>query len=125
MKIMKYLIAGTGIGFICTTFFMIMFIGFNPLTAQILAWLIASAIYGLSTMIFDNQKLRFFYKIIIHYIIALSVTLCIIYLFYQPYVISVLISFTITYIIVLYAVWQIEKNNIKKLNEKLKENNMI
>ncbi len=121
MKTIKYLIIGLGIGFICTTFFMLLFMGFNIVTTQIFAWFIASGIYGVSAMIFENQKLSILFKCIIHYFIALSVTSVITLMFYKPYAISVAISFTIAYSVIFFIMWQVEKYNIKKMNEKLKE----
>ena len=120
MKTIKYLMTGLGIGFICTTFFMLLFMGFNEVTTQILAWFIASGAYGVSTIIFDNHKLPMLLKCVIHYFITLSITAVVILVFYRSYAITVVITFTITYIIIFFVMHQIEKRNIKKMNEKLK-----
>lgn len=119
MKITKSLITGLGIGFICTTFFMILFMGFNEFTLQMLVWLIASGIYGVSSLIFDNEKVSVILKYIIHYLISLSVTIIIAFLLYKPYVSYVAISFNIAYFIIIFILWQIDKKNVKKINEKL------
>ena len=95
MKTLKYLITALGIGFICTTFSQSLFSGFNEITTQTLAWFIASAIYGISSMLFENQKLSTLFKCIIQYAIALSVTIVTTLLFYKPYVISVILSFSL------------------------------
>lgn len=119
MKITKSLITGLGIGFICTTFFMILFMGFNEFTLQMLVWLIASGIYGVSSLIFDNENISVILKYIIHYLISLSVTIIIAFLLYKPYIPYVAISFNITYFIIIFILWQIDKKNVKKINEKL------
>lgn len=121
MKITKSLITGLGIGFICTTFFMILFMGFNEFTLQMLVWLIASGIYGVSSLIFDNENISVILKYIIHYIISLSVTIIIAFLLYKPYVSYVAISFNIAYFIIIFILWQIDKKNVKKINEKLNQ----
>ena len=122
MKTIKYLMVGLGIGFICTTFAMLLSMGLNEITTQILAWFLASGAYGVSAIIFDNSKLSLLLKCIIHYLISLSITGIVIFILYRPYAISVAISFTISYFIIFFVMRQIEKRNIKMLNDKLKKN---
>lgn len=119
MKAIKYIFVGLGFGFIVTTICSIAFNGINPITAQLLAWLIASALYGLSALVFDSKKLSLPTSTVIHFIICLGVTLVNVYLFYRQAIISVIVVFVIVYIIIYFVQWVIAKNDIKKLNEKL------
>ncbi len=119
MKKLNYLITGLGIGFIFTTFFMLLFIGFNEITTQVLGWFIASGIYGLIGMIYENQKISLAVQNIIHFSVCLSTTLVMVMMFYKEYTATVIVSFVITYIIIFTAMWQIEKRKIQEMNEKL------
>ncbi len=119
MKIAKNLIIGFGIGFIFTTFFMISFIGFNDITLQVLAWFIASGIYGVASLVYENETLSLAVKNIIHFAVCLTTTLVNVMIFYKEYAVMVITCFVITYIIIFAVMWQIEKREIQKVNEKL------
>lgn len=120
-KIAQYLQTGLAIGFVLTTVFSTISSGINDFTAQIIAWCIASAIYGVSSMVFEIESLNTLAASIMHYAICAITTTVNVIIFYQPYAISVFASFTITYIAIYLVFWQIEKQKIKKLNAKLQE----
>ncbi len=120
MKLIKYIFIGLAFGFICTTFFMCLAIGFNDLTTQILAWMLASCFYGGVSMIFENESLSMLTKNIIHYGVCSLVTLVVMMLFYKEIMLAVFLSFTITYIIINILVTYYINKDIQKLNEKLK-----
>ncbi len=120
MKVMKFLITGFGIGYICTTVLMLSFIGLNETTTQVLIWFIASGIFGVSSMIFEIEKLSILTKAGIHIIICLFVVISIGYYYYKEYLITVVLSFVVMYVIIFAIIGLIERNEIKKLNQKLK-----
>ncbi len=119
MKLLQHLGVGLSIGFVLTTAFSVTFMGLNEFTAQVLAWFIASALYGVSSMIFKIRSIKYLYISIIHYLICLGITGVNVYLFYQDYLISVLISFSISYFIIYIIMWLIEKHNLALINKKL------
>ncbi len=121
MKLLKFVSAGLSIGFVFTTFFCLLFIGFNEITTQILAWFFASVFYGLFTLIFEIKTLKLMHASLLHYGLCLTVTGVNIYLFYRDYLGSVLLSFTLSYLVIYLVMWQVEKQKIKKLNLKLRE----
>lgn len=121
MKAIKYIFAGLGFGFIATTICIIAFIGMNSITAQLLAWLIASALYGLSSIIFESKKLSLPISTAIHFVICLGITLVNVYLFYLEAMVPVIVVFVIIYFINYLIQFMIYKNEIKKLNKKLSE----
>ncbi len=99
---------------------MVTFIGINEITAQILAWFIASSLYGISSLIYKNRKMGLIPTTVIHFFICLGITSVNLYLFYREYMISVVISFTLFYVIIYIVMWLAERHQVKKLNEKLK-----
>lgn len=119
MKAVKYIFIGLGFGFVITTISIISFIGMNYITVQLLAWLIASALYGLSTLVFESKKLNLLASTAIHFIICLAITSVNVYIFYRHAVSSVIVRFVIVYAIIYLIQWLISKNDMKKLNKKL------
>ena len=120
MKLLKCVVVGLGIGFICTMLSLLLFMGINEVTLQLLAWFIASAIYGGSTVIFDCKRMSKLLKGVLHFAILACVTAVVTMLFYREYVWTVIGCFTAYYLIVCGIMCAIEKHNIKKINEKLK-----
>ncbi len=121
MKVIKYLSVGLSIGFVCTTMFAVLFMGLNDMTKQILAWFIASALYGLSSMLFEIKTLKTLCISIVHYVLCLTITGINIYLFYQEYFAVVLISFTVIYIIIFIVMWLVDIRVTVGINKKLSE----
>ncbi len=121
MKTLNYLSMGLAFGFVFTTFFSTLFIGLNVFTMQLIAWLIACAIYGVSSMIFEVKNLKLLHATLIHFLIYLSVTGINMYIFYREYLASVIISFVLTYIILYIIMWFSEKRKIREINNKLKQ----
>ncbi len=119
MKLLQHIGIGLSIGFVFTTFFSIFFIGFNTITIQFLAWLIASALYGASALLFQIKSINLLLCSILHYAICLAITAVNIYLFYTDYFVSALLSFTLSYIMLYIIMWLIERRKISALNEKL------
>ncbi len=119
MKITRYIAIGLGFGFTITTFFLVFIYGLNEITSQLLGWYIASALYGISSMIFENKKLKPIVISIISYLCCLSITGVMIAIFYREYLLAVLTSFTVLYVLIYIIMFFIEKNSIKKTNEKL------
>ncbi len=113
---------GLAIGFVFTVGFSILFMGLNEVSAQFLAWMIASALYGLSSRIFDIKALHTAVAAVIHFVVCLSITSVNLYLFYRPYLGSVLIGFVVTYIIMFVIMGLVERHKMKQINEKLKQN---
>ena len=121
MKTFNYLLRGLGIGFIITTVSLLVFVGVNELTKQLFAWLVASAIYGLTSVIFESKNLNLLSCTIIHFFICLSITMINIFLFYRAYLVIVLVEFVVIYSLIYVVMWLIDRNKIKKINQRLKE----
>lgn len=119
MKVLRYLTIGLAIGFVCTVFFMIVFIGINELTIQLLVWLLASAGFGLASMIFENEKLSYLAKNVIHFITSLAIVSTISLCLYRDLMVSVILCFVLAYIVIYFVMGMIDKYEVKKINEKL------
>ena len=122
MNHLKNATIGLAIGFICVTIFTTIYTGINEGTKQLIVWGIASLLYGLSAVVFEIEKLNTLTKVIIHFCIALSITSSIAFFLYKSELISVIIGFIIAYIIIYVVMWQVEKYNIKQLNNKIEKN---
>ncbi len=122
MKVFNSLMIGLGFGFVFTVLFMVMFTGFDEVTSQLLAWCIASAVFGISALVFESQKLKLIQQASIHFTICLLVTITNGFIFYREYLVIVAITFTITYIIIFVISWLLDKQRLKSINEKLSKN---
>ncbi len=119
MKILNHLVVGLGIGFVFTTAMSTIFMGINEVTIQFIAWAIASGLFGLSALVFENNKRSLLASSAIHYVLCLIIAGVNIYLFYREYILTAFISFTITYLIIYIVMWQMQKNEVKHINAKL------
>lgn len=121
MKVFNYLAVGLSIGFVITTVFMAVFQADSEVTHQVIAWCIASALYGISSMVFEIKSLNTLCLSILHYIICFVITGVNIYLFYREYISTVLVSFTIIYVVIYVVIWLQERRNMRVINKKLSE----
>ncbi len=119
MKGLKYASIGLAIGFVLTTMYMILFVGLNSITTQLLGWVIASAIFGVSSIIFEGESRMPLVNGIIHYGICLVVILVMTYIFYIDYILYIFISYSISYLVIYLIIWYVEKSNVKRINQKL------
>ena len=74
-KIFPYLQAGLAIGFVATAISMVVIQGVNDVTKQILVWMAASAIFGLVSMIFMNDRISLPLATLIHFVVCASVAI--------------------------------------------------
>ncbi len=130
MKIKDFILAmitGIGIGIPITIICMISIGGFNEVIKEFLVWTVASALFGvLSVLTFKNEKLNLIASTIIHCIGCLGITVgtCAI-IGYSSNVLDILLSVAPVFVVVyavLYGVSLISmKINARKANEALKE----
>ncbi len=121
MKIINAIGIGLAFGFVFTTFFMTLFTGFNETTIQTIAWLIASACYGGSALVFEIKNLKLPYISLIHYAICATITGIMTFLFYKELFLTVFVSFTIVYLICYTVMFFVESYQTKEINKKLKK----
>ena len=74
--IFTYLIVAVGIGAIVITFSLLVNYGMNDILKQLTVWLIASAVIGLASMVYENVRLSHFTATLIHAPITAAVALC-------------------------------------------------
>ena len=74
--IFTYLIVAVGIGAIVITFSLLVNYGMNDILKQLTVWLIASAVIGLASMVYENVRLSHFTATLIHAPITALVALC-------------------------------------------------
>ncbi len=122
MKVLKAATIGLAYGFVITTLSMAIFIGMNEVTRQLIAWVIASICYGMSSLVFGIKTVKPILISCLHYIICLLVTGVNIFLFYQEYLGTVILYFTAIYVMIYLFSWYYDRITIGKLNEALKRN---
>lgn len=74
--VFTYLIVAVGIGAIVITFSLLVSYGMNDILKQLTVWLIASAVIGLASMVYENVRLSHFTATLIHAPITALVALC-------------------------------------------------
>lgn len=119
MNILKRIAVGLAFGFVITTFFLIASSTDKVVAYQVLAWCIASAIYGVSSVVYDIKSINTLCATLLHYVICLAVTGVNIYLFYREFLGGVIISFTVIYLVIYLVMWQCDRRSIGKINKKL------
>ena len=74
--VFTYLIVAVGIGAIVITFSLLVNYGMNDILKQLAVWLIASAVIGLASMVYENVSLSHLTATLIHAPITALVALC-------------------------------------------------
>lgn len=74
-KIFSYVQSGLAIGFVATAVSMTLVSGLNAMTEQILVWMAASALFGLVTLIFQNDRISLPVATLIHFAVCASVAI--------------------------------------------------
>lgn len=127
MKIRDLLIAiftGIGIGIPVTLICMISIGGWNPVVMEFLVWTIASALFGLMSLIFRSEKINPTLSTILHCIGCLLVTVsaCTIIGYgnnFLEILLAIVPVFAIVYVVILVTGSISMKKNAKKANEAL------
>lgn len=69
-----HILNGTGIGFPITATCMLLIGGYNPVTREILVWMVASALFGLTTgLFFQKLNLKLLTATALHFICCLVI----------------------------------------------------
>lgn len=119
------IITGIGIGIPITLVCMICIGGFNPVVNEFLVWTVASALFGvLSVLTLRNDRMNLILSTALHCIGCLSITViaCAI-IGYSDNVFEILLSVAPVFVFVYVALYSISiismKKNAKKANESL------
>lgn len=127
MKIKNIILAcitGIGIGMPVTVLCMALIGGWNDTVKEILVWLVASALFGVLSLIFNSGKLNLFLSTAIHCVGCLAVTCaaCTINGFSDNFfdiLLSVLPVFAVVYIVIYSTAMISAKKEAKKITESL------
>lgn len=123
MQVLKNIITGLGIGFVCTVFSVVLFMGVNEITVQLLAWCVASAIYGVSATLFQIERIPRLYITIVHYLICLVTTLTVLLRVIETpvaYLFGIWGYFTAMYAVIYIVCALIAKKQVQEINEHLR-----
>lgn len=128
-KIFKHIIVGLAIGFVCTTACLWIFRAYEAggifVMRQFTMWLLASAMYGVISLIYDTS-VPFPLSLILHFTGCLAITFAggvlsgfMEVLTWKEWFISVIPGFVIIYLIIGIAITLVSKYNAKKINKKI------
>ena len=127
MKIKNTLIAcitGIGVGMPISILCIATLGGFDETVKEVLVWLVASALFGVLSLIFNSGKLNLILSTAIHCVgcLAVTCTACTINGYSDNFfdiLVSVLPVFAIVYIVIYSAAMVSAKAEAKKINESL------
>ncbi len=127
MKIKNIVLAcitGIGIGMPITVLCMTLIGGFGPVVKEFLVWLVASALFGVLSLIFNRNKMNLILSTVIHCVGCLGVTCaaCTINGYGNNFfemLLAILPVFVVVYVVVYAAALISNKKEAKKLTETL------
>ena len=125
--VMTYLIVAVGIGAIVITLALLASYGMTDILKQLTVWLIASAVIGVASLVYENTSLSHFTATLIHAPITAAVALCSGWILgYVDGSFSLLILRMLPTIIIIYAVIHLvlflfRRAALSDLNHRLQE----
>ena len=129
-KIMRYIITGLAIGWVCTTICLVTAkaetVTGHEMAIQFAIWLFASAAYGAANIVYDILDPKVIKATIVHFLISTVITLLTTiiagyvefskwYMFFT----RVFPSFVIIYVIITVLIFITTRADAKKINKKL------
>lgn len=128
-KVMKHIGVGLSIGYVCTTVCLWVFRGYEASGFSVMrmftAWLFASALYGLMSMIYHTH-ISFPIDLIIHFVACLAITFAASlaaglfeFIKWYEWFIYVLPNFIIIYVIIGVVSTIIVKYQTKQINKRI------
>ena len=121
----SYALTGAGIGFPVTVLCMTLIGGFNQATRELLVWLAASVLFGLTSgLFFENKNLKLLTATGLHFVCCLAIAaasgwLCGYSESFLSLLGSILPVFLAIYVIVYLCVFFAMKQEAKKINKSL------
>ena len=125
-SVLLSIIVGVGIGSPVTLVCMGLIGGFQPIMKELLVWIVASALYGvISVLIFNNKKdLALPLAMLLHCIGCLIITVAAVVICgyvesILSFALNVLPIFVVVYVVILGVCFVMMKAEEKRINEKL------
>ena len=123
-NIVLALISGIGIGMPITILCMTLIGGFGPVVKEFLVWLVASALFGVLSLIFNSNKMNLILSTVIHCVGCLGITCaaCTINGYSNNFfemLLAILPVFVVVYVVIYTAALISNKMEAKKLTETL------
>ena len=123
-KVLDHVVMGLGIGFVVSTVCLSLMRGMDETMQNVLAWMIASVLYGLISMIYDTEWLPLPGLIAVHFCGCVTVTLGTAW--FLGYADSLLMLardivpvFVLIYIIIGIGITFYARQDTKKLNKRM------
>ncbi len=115
-------ISGIGIGMPITLICMILIGGWNSAVKEMLVWLVASALFGILSLIFNNYKTNLLLATVIHCVgcLAVTCTACTINGYSENFF-SMLLAILPVFIVVYAVIYSVAMINAKKEAKRITE----
>lgn len=124
---LSYMIVAVGIGSIVITLSLLLTFGLTDVLKQLVVWLIASAIIGIISMVYECDRLTYLTATLIHAPVTCLVALCCGWILdYSDGSLFLLISRMLPVIVVLYAAMHLilflfRRANVSDINTRLQK----
>jgi len=125
-SVLRYALIGIGIGIPITLICMILIGGFNSVVAEFLVWTVASALFGILSLIFERQSLPLPAAMAIHCVGCFVITIlaCLICGYAKNFlslIAGILPVFVVVYMVIYIAIMLKVKADEKKINKALEK----
>ena len=125
-SVLNYALIGIGIGIPVTLICMILIGGFNSVVAEFLTWTVASALFGVISLIFEKSELPLPAAMAIHCVgcFAIAIAACAVCGYADNFlslVIGILPVFVVIYVVIYAVIVLTMKANEKKINKALEK----
>ncbi|MDY3618960.1 DUF3021 domain-containing protein [Agathobaculum sp.] len=123
-KVLDYAVMGLGIGYFISTVCLSLMRGLDETMENVLAWMIASVLYGLISMIFDTDWLPLPGMIAVHFCGCVAITLGTAWILgyadsFLSLALDVVPIFIVIYILIGLGIALYARQDTKKLNQKM------
>lgn len=125
-SVLGFALIGIGIGIPITLLCMILIGGFNSVVAEFLVWTVASALFGILSLIFEKNELSLPAALAIHCVgcFAIALIACLVCGYADHFlslVVGILPVFVVVYVVIYLAIMLKVKSDEKKINAALKK----
>lgn len=117
-NVILYIVVGLGIGSVVSTAGLVLMGNLDGTLRQVIAWLCASACYGLISLVYETEKLSLRLVQAIHLLGCLGVTLFAAWGWTAA--VSMVVSFLVIYTLVSVGIYLVDHRSARIMSEKLK-----
>ncbi len=125
-NVLAHIVIGLGIGSVISSLSIAWMSGVDNTLKQVLAWLLASALYGVVSLLYDTDFWPLPVQIAVHLLLCCGITLATAWKLHGDslglglLVQSVLPGFLVVYVVISLILFAVDHRRAREINEKLK-----